>query len=75
MGECVVDSTAFGQPLVDDHLPDDFLPMDVVAIVKGMRSDGSIEAYECASEGLSTWEALGLVISCSNSLEDALRGE
>lgn len=68
-----LDATAFGQPLVVDHLPDGFVPMDAVVVVKGLDADGGTAVFECSTTTLSTWEALGMVIACGDSLRAALR--
>lgn len=67
-----MDATAFGQPLIVDHLPEGFVPMDVVVVVKGLLSDGKTGVFECSTDTLSTWEALGMVISCGDALRRAL---
>lgn len=68
-----MDATAFGQPLVVDHLPDDFIPTDAVVVVKGMTEAGPAY-FECATNGITTTEALGMVIACSDALRERLKG-
>lgn len=67
-----MDSTAFGQPLVTDHLPDGFVPLEAVVMVKGLDPNGDTAVFECATDGMSTWEALGMVTACADALRRAL---
>jgi hypothetical protein len=67
-----VDATAFGQPLDAGHLPEGFVPLEAVVVVKGLTADGQTAVFECATDGLSTWEALGMTTACSDALRRAL---
>ncbi len=67
-----MEAHAFGQKLVTNHLPEGFVPLDVVVVVKGFSAEGEPEVYECSTDTLSTWEALGMIISCGDSLRKAL---
>lgn len=69
-----MDATAFGQPLVTTHLPDGFVPVDVLVVVKGLDPDGDTAVFECSTDTLSTWEALGMATACADSLRRALLG-
>lgn len=70
-----MDATAFGQPLITTHLPEGFVPMDVLVSVKGLDPNGETAVYECSTDTLSTWEALGMAITCGDALRRALGGE
>lgn len=70
-----LDATAFGQPLNVDHLPDGFVPLEAVVVVKGLDSDGDNVVYRCATDGLSTWEALGMAVTLVDNLRHGLSSD
>lgn len=53
-------------------LPDGITPLEVVVSIKTLDQDGSIAIYERLSEGLSPWEALGMLTTLADSLRDQL---
>lgn len=68
-----MDATAFGQPLVIDHLPEGFVPLEAVVVVKGLAPDGTLGVFQCATDGLTSWEALDMVIACADAFRAAIR--
>lgn len=64
-------STSHGIEVPD--LPDGYTPLEVVYTVKCLDEDGALALVNGASDGLNTWEAMGMATSLADDLRDALR--
>jgi hypothetical protein len=53
-------------------LPDGITPLECVVTIKGLDTDGDITLYERISDGLTSWEALGMVTTLADSLRHGL---
>ena len=58
-----------------DDLPEGFTALEIVYSVKCLDEDGSVSLVNGASDGLNTWEALGMVISAADDLRAGLQGD
>lgn len=56
-----------------DFLPEDATPLEYVLSVKCLDGDAEVCLYTRRSEGLSSWEALGMATSLADDFRDALR--
>lgn len=54
---------------VDDIVPDDYIPTEVVVVVKMLDDDGDYRMAHVYSDGVSTWEALGMARAMVLQLE------
>jgi len=41
--------------------------------VKGLAPDGTLGVFQCATDGLTSWEALDMVIACADAFRAAIR--
>jgi hypothetical protein len=55
-------------------LPDDITPLECVVTIKALDGEGTVVLYERISDGLATWEALGMTITLADSLRAHLAG-
>lgn len=49
-----------------------FLPLDLIIVVKGLCEDGTISYREMASSGLAPMERLGMAVSYADSVRSFL---
>lgn len=61
----------FGLELPD--LPSNVTALEVVMSIKVLDEEGEVRLYERCSEGLSTWEALGMATTLADSLRNGLQ--
>jgi hypothetical protein len=61
---------AYGIPMPD--LPDDFVPLECVCLIKCLNEDGNVEYAETRSVNLSRVEAVGMAITYSDGVRDDL---
>lgn len=54
---------------VEDIIPDNFIPTEVVVVVKMLDDDGEYRMAHVYSDGVSTWEALGMARAVVLDLE------
>jgi hypothetical protein len=47
-------------------------PIEVVVSLKGLSPDGDVVLYERMSEGLSRWEAIGMLMTHADGLRQSL---
>lgn len=47
-------------------------PIEVVVSLKGMDEDGHVSLYELHSDGLSCWEAIGMLTTHADGLRQSL---
>lgn len=57
-------------PSMDDM--EDFIPLDMIIVVKGMASDGSLRYREMSSRGLAPMERLGMALSYADTVRTLL---
>ena len=62
----------FGIQIAD--IPSGAQPIEVVVLVKVLTTEGSVALIERASDGLTSWEALGMVTTFGDTLRSQLQG-
>lgn len=53
-------------------LPEGYTPLEAIVVVKCLDEKGNLDMHQDATEGLNTWEAIGMVRWCGRSLEIGL---
>lgn len=53
-------------------LPDGWLAVDTVTITKALDADGEVRLLHHATDGLNTWEAIGMCVHTTDVLRKAL---
>lgn len=61
---------AYGLELPD--IPAGCTPLELVVVVKALDSNGSVVLCERISDGLSRWEALGMLTTMADTVRTAL---
>lgn len=46
----------------DGDLPEGFTPLEGIVVLKGFDSDGDVAIQARATENLSTWESMGMLL-------------
>ncbi len=49
-----------------------FMPLDMILVIKGLNEDGSITYREMASNGLAPMERLGMAVSYADTIRSVL---
>jgi len=57
-------------PEMADH--EEFLPLDMIVVIKGLNENGDIKYREMSSTGLSPMERLGMAVSYADSMRSML---
>lgn len=57
----------------DLDIPDGCTPLESVVITKGLDENGEVVMWHRATDGLNSWEALGMCIVTADTLRDRLR--
>lgn len=57
---------------LDDDWPDGWTPLEAVAIIKALDTEGTVSVIAFASAGLNTWEAVGMTAHAKARLMQAL---
>lgn len=55
-----------------DEIPDDAIPLEAIAVIKCLDQEGNTMLYLRATEGLSSWESLGMLSIAKRTQEDSL---
>lgn len=58
---------------VTDCLEEGYIPLAFIASIKALNADGEVVLVHRATEGLNSWEAVGMAMSLSDDLRDGLR--
>jgi hypothetical protein len=53
-------------------LPDGWIALETVTIIKALDEEGSVRLWHSATDGLNTWEAAGMCIRTLDVLRKAL---
>lgn len=53
-------------------LPDGYVELEALTITKCLNEDGDLILHTAKSDGLNSWEALGMAITTADSLRAAL---
>lgn len=56
----------------DDDLPDGWTPLGAVVVVTALDTDGDVRLHHAATDGLSSCEAIGMLIHTSDVLRLSL---
>lgn len=51
----------------DKQLPDQWTPLEALALVKCLDENGVVQLYLATTGGLTTWEALGMLTAAAHS--------
>jgi hypothetical protein len=62
----------YGVEMPDMSDTDEFIPLDMIVVVKGFTADGEIRYRELTSNGLSPMERLGMAVSFADSMRALL---
>lgn len=54
-----------------EELPEGISPIEALVVVKALDEDGDLTFYSRCSDGLSTWEAIGMLITTTDQLRKA----
>jgi hypothetical protein len=49
-----------------------FMPLDMILVIKGLNEDGTITYREMASNGLAPMERLGMAVSYADTIRSVL---
>lgn len=53
-------------------IPDGCTPLESVVITKGLNEHGEVVMWHRATDGLNSWEALGMCVATADTLRKAL---
>lgn len=56
-------------------LPDDWTPLESVTVTKALDANGTVRLAMHATDGLNTWEALGMCIYASDGFRRDMEDE
>jgi hypothetical protein len=56
-------------------LPDGWIPVDVVSVVKCLDSEGNVQIAMRQSGGLNTWEAIGMLTAACDAARGSLQAD
>lgn len=65
-------SEALGVPL-KSSVPDGSAVLEVLVVAKYLDSDGQTALFQSCSDGLRTWEAVGMATGLLDQLRDGMR--
>lgn len=57
---------------MSDGLPEGWIAVETVTITKALDAEGSVRLCHHATDGLNTWEAIGMCVHTSDVLRRAL---
>ncbi len=64
--------TALAALQFTEDLPDGWTPLEAVVVVTALDTDGDVRLHHAATDGLSSCEAIGMLIHTSDVLRQAL---
>ncbi len=53
-------------------LPEGFTPLEALISIKGLDADGNVMLVERITDGIASWEALGMATTMADSLRQRL---